>query len=105
MESVQNIRIKKVKPEDIGQLQKISRETFIETFSAANSGENMKKYLEEELSIEKLTAELGDRDSAFYFAVIDENVIGYLKLNVGQSQTELKDDNSVEIERIYTLKE
>jgi ribosomal protein S18 acetylase RimI-like enzyme len=32
-------------------------------------------------------------------------VIGYVKLNTGQSQTELKDANALEIERIYVLKE
>jgi ribosomal protein S18 acetylase RimI-like enzyme len=32
-------------------------------------------------------------------------VIGYLKLNFGQSQTELQDNRALEIERIYVLKE
>jgi len=32
-------------------------------------------------------------------------VIGYLKLNKGGSQTELKDNDALEIERIYVLKE
>jgi ribosomal protein S18 acetylase RimI-like enzyme len=32
-------------------------------------------------------------------------VVGYLKLNFGQSQTELKDSKALEIERIYVLKE
>ncbi|SMG52036.1 GNAT family N-acetyltransferase, partial [Sphingobacterium psychroaquaticum] len=32
-------------------------------------------------------------------------VIGYLKINFGQSQTELKDEKALEIERIYVLKE
>ena len=32
-------------------------------------------------------------------------MIGYLKLNFGDTQTELKDANAVEIERIYVLNE
>jgi ribosomal protein S18 acetylase RimI-like enzyme len=36
---------------------------------------------------------------------MDHNVIGYLKLNKGGSQTELKDNDALEIERIYVLKE
>jgi ribosomal protein S18 acetylase RimI-like enzyme len=32
-------------------------------------------------------------------------VIGYLKLNKGGSQTELKDNDALEIERIYVLKD
>ena len=65
----------------------------------------MKKYLEEEFSVEKLTAECNNPESAFYFATLGGTIIGYLKLNVGQSQTEIKDDNDIEIERIYVLKE
>jgi ribosomal protein S18 acetylase RimI-like enzyme len=36
---------------------------------------------------------------------LDEKVIGYLKLNKGGSQTEVKDNDALEIERIYVLKE
>lgn len=102
---MENIRIKRVTLNDVDQLQKIGRQTFFETFSAVNTEENIKKYLKEELSLEKLTAELNNKDSKFYFATFDNNVIGYLKLNFGQSQTELKDDKALEIERIYVLRE
>lgn len=91
--------------QDIDQLQKIGKQTFFETFSADNSEENMKKYLEEMFSVEKMSAEINDQFSEFYFAKIDNNVIGYLKINVGQSQTALQDDKALEIERIYVLKD
>lgn len=99
-----DITIHKVTLNEIDQLQKIGRATFYETFSAGNTEENMSAYLEEGFSIEKLTAELSDSYAEFYFAIHDKNIIGYLKLNVGPSQTELKDDKSLEIERIYVLK-
>lgn len=100
-----DIAIKRVTLRDIDHLQKISRETFYETFSSGNTEEDMAKYLNEELSIEKLTTELTDKNSEFYFATLDNKIIGYLKINFGQSQTELKDSKAVEIERIYVLKE
>jgi diamine N-acetyltransferase len=100
-----NIDIKRVTLNDVEQLQEISRQTFYETFSAANTEENIKKYLEEGLSIEKLMTELYNPNSEFYFAVLNDNVIGYLKLNSAKSQTELQDDKALEIERIYVLKE
>lgn len=65
----------------------------------------MTKYLEEGFSVKKLTSELENKNSEFYFAVLDGNIIGYLKLNFGKSQTELKDEGALEIERIYVLKE
>jgi diamine N-acetyltransferase len=102
---MESIEIKRVTLDDIDQLQKIGRQTFYETFSAGNTEENMKKYLEEGFSLEKLTAELNNKNSEFYFAELDNNTIGYLKLNFGSSQTELKDDKALEIERIYVLQE
>lgn len=104
LKSMENISIVKADLSDLGRLQAISRETFFETFSAVNTEENMAKYLEEELSLEKLATELRNPNSAFYFATLGNTIIGYLKLNFGQSQTELQDDKAVEIERIYVLK-
>ena len=102
---MEDIEVKQVTLNDIEQLQKIGRKTFYETFSAGNTEENMKKYLEEGFSEAKLTGELSNPNSEFYFATLGNNVIGYLKLNVGQSQTEMKDEGALEIERIYVLKE
>ena len=99
-----NLNIKRVTLNDIPQLQKIGRQTFSETFSEGNTKENMEKYLEEVFSVEKLTVELNNKTSEFYFATFDNEAIGYLKLNFGQAQTELKDDKALEIERIYVLK-
>lgn len=103
--NMQSIEIKKATLTDIDQLQKIGRQTFFETFSSGNTEENMTKYLEEGFSVEKLTTELTEQNSEFYLASLDHHVIGYLKLNFGQTQTEIKDDKAVEIERIYVLKE
>lgn len=100
-----DINIQKVSIDHIDQLQKIGRQTFFETFSSGNTEENMTKYLDEGFSVAKLTGELNDNNAEFYFAVLEGRVIGYLKLNFGQSQTELQDDKSLEIERIYVLKD
>lgn len=99
------LQIRKVTVNEIGQLQEIGKQTFSETFAADNSEENMKAYLENGFSIDKLKSEVNDPDSEFYFAVIDEKITGYLKINFGQTQTEIRDSNSLEIERIYVLKE
>ncbi len=102
---MENIIVQKVTPQEIDLLQQIGRQTFFETFSAGNTEENMNKYLEEGFSKEKLAAELADPNALFYFAWLDQKVVGYLKLNFGASQTELKDDKAVEIERIYVVKD
>ncbi len=102
---METIHIRSVTPQDLDALQQISRQTFLETFSAGNTAENMHQYLEEGFSAEKLMTELNDPNAQFYFAALDNAIIGYLKLNFGASQTELKDEKALEIERIYVLKE
>ena len=104
-QKMSNIKIKMVRLNSIEQLQIIGRQTFFETFSSGNTKENMTKYLEEGFAFDKLTAELNDKNAEFYFATLHSKTVGYLKLNFGQSQTELKDDKALEIERIYVLKE
>ncbi|CAC9976963.1 GNAT family N-acetyltransferase [Flavobacterium panici] len=102
---MEDIHINKITLDDIDQLQKIGRQTFYETFSEYNSEENMQTYLDEKFSKEKLTEELTNKNSEFYFAVLNDNAIGYLKINFGESQTEMQDEKSLEIERIYVSKE
>ena len=97
--------IEKIKETEVEQLQSLSRQTFSETFSGSNSKENMDKYLNENLSIEKLSEELNNENSHFFFIKDGERNIGYLKLNMGPSQTELKDERALEIERIYVIQE
>ena len=100
-----SIEIRRLTGEDARRLQQIGKITFEQTFSSSNSKENMEKYLEEGFSLSKLQAEIDDPNAEFYFAMQDNNIIGYLKLNIGQSQTEIKNENALEIERIYVLRE
>ena len=100
-----SIAIKKIGLEQLVPLQDIGRKTFYDTFFESDSEESMKAYLDTSFSTEKLTAELENPNSEFYFATQNEIVIGYLKVNFGSAQTELQDANAVEIERIYVLQE
>ena len=98
-----NFTIRAINIKDLQALQSISKQTFTETFASSNSKENMDKYLNEALSLEKLTEELNNPNSLFYFIEDNHTPIGYLKLNMGASQTELNDNTALEIERIYVI--
>lgn len=100
-----SIAIKKIGLEQLVPLQEIGRKTFYDTFFESDSEESMKAYLAKSFSTEKLTAELENPNSEFYFAAQNEIIIGYLKVNFGAAQTELQDANAVEIERIYVLQD
>jgi len=102
---MESIEIERVTLAHIEQLQQISLQTFIETFSEINTEENMTKYLDDSFNISRLTTEIQNMNSEFYFALIDAKVVGYLKINRGDAQTELKNDHTLELERIYVLNE
>lgn len=97
------ISVKPVKKTDLQALQEIARTTFAEAFSAQNAAADMEKYLDENFSLEKLSAELENPESLFFFAEASHKEAGYLKVNWGAAQAESLLDNALEIERIYVL--
>lgn len=98
---MEQIEIVKVSINDIEKLQVISRATFSQTFTEHNNPEDMESYLNTSFATEKLLSELNNPNAEFYFAQDGKKVVGYLKVNTGDAQTELKDDDAFEIERIY----
>ena len=96
---------RKVDLSDLKELQKVATQAFRETFSEENTEEDMQKYLDEKFNIIQLESELTNPDSVFYFAAQDDEIIGYLKVNFKDAQTELRYSDYAEIERIYVLQE
>ncbi len=99
------IQIRKAAPQDINALLDLSRQTFMETFEAVNTQQDLHQYLSDNLNTVKLTSELNNENSNFYFAIFEDQNIGYLKINFGDAQTEIKGDHGLEIERIYVFRE
>ena len=95
------IKISKCNIEDVQVLQKVSIETFNDTFSNQNSPENMKAYLDRAFHTKQLEKELANIGSQFYFICVDDEVAGYLKVNLDEAQSEKMGDAFLEIERIY----
>lgn len=99
------MKIKKCSLDDILDLQKIYRQTFFETFSEQNSEENMRIFLDKAYNEEKLKSEIEDKESETFLAVENQKILGVLKINTGNAETESGLENSLEIQRIYILKE
>ncbi|MEP6647074.1 MAG: GNAT family N-acetyltransferase [Saprospiraceae bacterium] len=95
------MEIIRVKPSNINELLTMSRKTFDESFGHLNKPENMDFYMDKAFTVEKLFSELLNPFTEFYFLKINAVHIGYLKLNTHQAQSDLNDNLSLEIERIY----
>jgi hypothetical protein len=100
-----DLKFVKLNSGDVNILEQISKQTYFDAFSWGNSPENMRAYLDSSLSEEKLLEELKEPKSEFYFAKINQRLIGYFKINFGDAQTDIDDHNAQELERIYVIKE
>lgn len=98
-----NIQLIQCTTENLDALQTISRDTFYETFHVQNSEESMTAYLNTAFSAEKLTAELEHKHSLFKLLYVNEELAGYLKVNIEEAQSEQLGPDTLEVERIYIL--
>ncbi len=98
------IEIKPVQEFEIGLLAQVSRQAFYDTFAAANKASDMELFLAENLTPGKLRRELDNRDNRFYFAWLDGEVTGILKLSAGNAPAHLSGQTAMEISRLYAVK-
>ena len=96
-----SILIRKVRSEEVVALQTFSKNTFFSTYASENTKEDMDAYLTENFNIDRLRNSLLNPDSFYYFAIHNEAIIGYLKVNRGMAQTDNVLPKALEIERIY----
>lgn len=76
--------IKRCTLADLEELGEISVSTYYDTFAPFNTEENTRIYLEEAYNLPKLTRELENPQSAFYFLQDNDQTVGYIKLNWGE---------------------
>ena len=93
--------IKPITTSDVEKLQKVSRKTFKTTFDPYTAPNDMVRFLEEDYETVKLVKEIENPNSRFYFLMVQNEIAGYLKINVGDAQTEHLRENALEVERIY----
>lgn len=94
-----------VKEDELDVLQQISQKTFHDSFYHLNSPESYFSYTNRAFSKDQLKSELQNPESQFQFLKNGNDLVAYFKLNYNQAQSDLKDPNAMEIERIYVLKE
>jgi ribosomal protein S18 acetylase RimI-like enzyme len=95
------ITIQKAEIADLETLLAYSKKTFFEFFAPVNEPANMEAYSAVAFTNESMLEQISSPDSEFYFALYQDIIVGYIKLNFNNAQTEFKDKNALEVERIY----
>ena len=99
------LSIKRITIDQLDILLAFSKKTFYDFFAQLNEPANMEAYSAVAFAPENMQRQLANPDSHFYFAMIGNEIAGYLKLNFNDAQTEYKDKNALEVERIYVSAE
>src|SRR5690349_6097983 len=82
----------------------LSRQTFYESFSEHNSKDDMDKFMNEQFTREKLINEVNEPWQMFFLAYINNEPVGYVKLRDGAVPVQLDIRSSLEIARIYAVR-
>ena len=97
-----------IKRADISNAQIISflgKKTFTETFAGLFSEDELNQYLEETFNIEKLEKSLLTHDNIFGIIYYQDNPVGYYKVKMGMHYDHSADENYVQLQKIYILKD
>ena len=100
------ISIRRVKMEDAAVLSELSKITFFDTFTGTCTEQDMEEFLEEYYNIPRVMGELEDEEDYFYFAEVDGKAVGMMRYKEDYEGLEkMKDWKSLELKRLYILKE
>ena len=98
------LEYRKCNKTDLEQLTSVSKKTFYDAFEKDNDPIDFKTYINKAFSAKQIDSELNNPNSGFYFVYKNGQLAGYYKLNTNDAQTDLKLAESLELERIYVLR-
>ncbi len=84
-------------------LVEVSKSTFRSAFEEQNNPDDFKTYLDQAFSKKRLCEEMANPNMHFYFVYLNGELAAYFKLNLNDAQTDVKREDSMELERIYVL--
>ncbi|MBT8318145.1 MAG: GNAT family N-acetyltransferase, partial [Lutibacter sp.] len=96
-----NLSVEKCNLKNLKKLVEISRTTFINAFEKDNNPKDFSNYINTAFSEAKISSELLNENSDFYFTYRNNKLVGYFKLNKNEAQTETFNTKTIELERIY----
>ncbi|MEP6845412.1 MAG: GNAT family N-acetyltransferase [Panacibacter sp.] len=90
---------------DVNMLQRMSIETFVDTYGVYNTAENMQLHINQHFNTQQLLSELLDKSNYFFAAFNGDEPAGYEKLRTSENPQQLIGRKHIELERIYVLRD
>ena len=83
----------------------MGRRTFYEAFRDVNTEDNMALFLHTQFQESVIAEEMKEEGAVFFLAYFEDIPIGFTKVRTGHEPPELEGARSLEVERIYILRE
>jgi GNAT superfamily N-acetyltransferase len=100
-----DVMIRRADSADARLLTELGARTFLETFAADNSPEDMAAYIASSFNLAQQTAELADPAATFFIAEVGGVAAGYAKLHAGEAAEGVGGAKPVELVRLYVSRE
>ena len=98
-----NLKIEKISISEVGKFSEVATRAYFDHYRHLWYDEG-EWYAHKCFNINQLTEELSDVKNEFFFAILDKNPVGFLKLRP-KNQLAGQEGNGFEIERIYLTNE
>jgi ribosomal protein S18 acetylase RimI-like enzyme len=86
---------------DAADLADIGRDTFVETFGHLYSPSDLKRYLDDTYSVEKMKEDLRDPQVEIRMAFSGKRMVAYCKIGPVKLPTDVGPDPALELHRVY----
>jgi diamine N-acetyltransferase len=96
------ISLRKITLNDVATLSAIAKKTFYDSFSGTCTAADMEDFLERYYNEQSLYAEIEDEEMKYFFAEIDNILVGYILFRAVISNfEEAKNKKTIELKRLY----
>ena len=97
--------IQLAEPFDAYSLSKLAEKTFRDAFAKLSDKENFENYVARSFTENQIRSEILDSASTFFIASLNDEWVGYAKLNHGVPPDCVNQIPSIELARLYSMQE
>ena len=98
-----NLKISQATVSDAKLISVLGAVSFYEAYFEQDTAHDLANYIHESFELAKIRTEIEDKHAAFFIIYADEKAVGYAKLREGSKVDCIKNENSIELQRIYTI--
>jgi diamine N-acetyltransferase len=95
--------IQQMTPSDLTILHKICCDAYCQNFAEHWEDGGLEYYVDKVFGIETLKTELSDKNIQYYVAFINQEPVGFMKLNLFSNLPDLDNGKGLELDKVYIL--